>query len=400
MNIVLLVIDGLGDRPIAQLQNQTPLEAAATPNLDQFAAEGKTGMVDTFYTPDQGYPRSDTAHLTLFGYDMEDYLGRGPYEVAGIGMNLQKGDVALRANFGTVDDNLEVKDRRAGRISETQALVEALQGQEIKDVKFLIKKAYGHRAGLIMRSDKKLSDKITNGDPHQTGVRVNNVDPTEDTEEALFTAEVLNEFLERAHEVLKEHSFNKEREEQGKLPANYLLVRGAGQLKNIEKFNDKYGLKAACVAGGALYKGIGKLVGMDLIEAPGDTGLPDTDLEAKFKATARNVGNYNFIFTHVKPVDNLAEDGNFQGKKDSIEKIDRAIKPVLDLDNTLVAITADHSTCCNLKRHCIDPVPILIHGNGKDDVDRFSEKACKKGSLGEIKQGEVMNKLLKLAKVN
>ncbi len=397
MNISLIVIDGLGDRPISELQDQTPLEAASTPNLDKFAAKSKCGMVDTFYLPDQGYPRSDTAHLTLLGYDArEDYLGRGPYEVAGIGMNLQEGDVALRGNFGTVDEDLTVKDRRAGRISETKELVEALQGEEIKGVKFLVKKAYGHRAGVIMRSDKELSAAITNGDPHKTGVEVNTVEPKEDTEAAMFTAEVLNEFLERAHEILKDHSFNKQREEKGKLPGNYLLVRGAGQLKGADSFSEKYGLKSACIAGGALYKGVGKLLGMDLIEVPGDTGLPDTDLEAKFETTARNLDKYDFVFTHVKPVDNLAEDGNYQGKKNFIEKIDKAIKPVLDLDNTLVAITADHSTCCNLKRHCVDPVPLLIGGAGKDKVSEFSEKACKEGSLGKIKQGDVMDKLIKI----
>ncbi|MEF8847063.1 MAG: 2,3-bisphosphoglycerate-independent phosphoglycerate mutase [Candidatus Paceibacterota bacterium] len=398
MNIALIVIDGLGDRPIAELQNQTPLEAASTPNLDSFAEQGSTGLVDTFYLPDQGYPRSDTSHLALFGYNaQEDYLGRGPYEVAGIGMNLQEGDVALRANFGTVDDELVIKDRRAGRISETQELVDALQEIEIKGVKFLIKKAYGHRAGLIMRSDKKLSAAITNGDPHQTEVEVNRIEPKEDSEAAMFTAEVLNDFLEKAHNILKNHSFNKKREEEGKLPGNYLLVRGAGQLKNVESFSEKYGLKSACIAGGALYKGVGKLIGMDLIEVAGDTGLPSTDLEAKFEATARNVGKYDFVFTHVKPVDNLAEDGNYQGKKKFIEKIDKAIKPVLNLNKTLVAITADHSTCCDLKRHCVDPVPLLIHGAGKDEVTKFSEKACKEGALGKLKQKKVMDKLLDLS---
>lgn len=399
MNIVLMVIDGLGDRPIAELQNQTPLQAASTPNLDKLAEEGKTGLVEPFFTTEQGYPRSDTAHLALLGYDpQKDYLGRGPYEVAGIGMNLQEGDVALRGNFGTVDEDMKVKDRRAGRISETQELVDALQGQTIKGVEFLIKKAYGHRAGIIMRSEKELSGAISNGDPHQVGVEVNTIEPEEDTEAAMLTAEALNEFLEQAHEILKDHSLNKERKEQGKPPGNYLLVRGAGQLKNTDKFSRKYNLKAACIAGGALYKGVGRLLGMDLIEVPGDTGLPDTDLEAKFRATARNVENYDFIFTHVKPADNLAEDGNFQGKKDFIEKIDKTIEPVLNLNNTLVAITADHSTCCDLKRHCVDPPPILINGAGGDKVKEFSERACKKGSLGKIKQEKVMDKLLEINK--
>lgn len=395
MKILLIIIDGLGDKPISQLKNRTPLEAAETPNLDYLAQKGVCGLVDTFYFPEQQYPRSDTAHLALLGYDpSQDYLGRGPYEAAGIGMDLNQGEVALRANFGTVDENLKVVDRRAGRISKTQELVKALQGQKIKGVKFLIKKAYGHRAGIIMQSDQKLSAEISNGDPHQTEVKVNIIKPQDDTEAALFTAEVLNEFLKQAHKILKRHPLNKKRKSQGLLPANYLLVRGAGTLKQVSSFKEKYGLKAVCIAGGALYKGIGKLLGMDLIEVEGDTGLPNTNLKGKFEAAARSTERYNFIFVHVKPTDNLAEDGNFRGKKQFIEEIDQNIKPILNLKRTLVAITADHSTCCALRRHCVEPVPLVVVDKEKDEVSEFSEQACSTGKLGVINQTDLMTQLL------
>jgi len=397
MRVLLLVIDGLGDIPIPELGGRTPLEAAKTPNLDKLAQEGVCGMVDTFYFPEQKYPRSDTTHLALLGYDPErDYLGRGPYEVAGIHMNLEEGDIALRGNFGSVDENLKIVDRRSGRIKETEDLVESLKGKEIEGVKFLIKKSYGHRVGIVMKSDKELSSQITNGDPHQTGVKVNKIRAKNDSAEAEFTAKVLNRYLEEAHEILKSHPLNKKREEKGLLPGNYLLVRGAGRMRNVVPFKEKFDMKAACIAGGALYKGIGKILGMDLINVKGDTGLPSTDLKAKFKNAARVSKKYDFVFVHVKPTDNLAEDGNFKGKKEFIERIDKNITPIMDLNDTLVVITADHSTCCPLKRHCVNPVPVLVFGKEKDSVSEFGERTCEKGALGQVKQTKLVDLIFKL----
>jgi len=393
--IILVVIDGLGDRPIPALKNKTPLEAAFTPNLDFLAQNGVCGMIETFWFPEQKYPHSDTAHLALLGYNPEVYyLGRGPYEVTGIGMDLKKGDVALRANFGTIDKNLKIIDRRAGRISQTQPLVRALARiKEINRVRFLIKKSYGHRAGLILRG-KNLSAEISDGDSKVTGVRPLSILPKRKSKEAIFTARVLNKFLEKAHQILKDHPLNKQREKQGKLPANFLLVRGAGQMKETPAFRKKYRLRAACIAGGGLYKGIGKILGMDLIKVKGATGFSDTNLKGKILAAKKNLKKYDFIFLHIKAADNLAEDGNFRGKKEFIERIDKNIESLLNLKNTLIVVTADHSTCCSLKRHCLEPVPILIFGNGRDKVSQFSEKACQKGKLGKIKQLNLMSKIL------
>ncbi len=394
MKILLIVIDGLGDKPIPQLGNKTPLEAAKTLNLDFLAENGICGLISPFYFPYQKYPRSDTAHLALLGCDPKKYyLGRGVYEVAGIGMKLKKGDIAIRANFGTVDDNLKIVDRRAGRISQTDSLIKALSKiKEIEGVKFLVKKSYGHRAGLVLRG-KGLSSMISDGDPHKPGVYVDKIIPLDKSKKSAFTAKVLNEYLERTHKILKECSLNRKR----KLPANYLLVRGAGEMRNIPNFK----LKAACIAGGGLYKGVGKILGMDLINVKGATGFPTTDLKAKFSAAKRALsGKYDFVFLHIKATDNLAEDGNFIGKKKFIEKIDRDIKSLLTLKNTLLAITADHSTCCALKRHCLEPVPVLFFGDGKDKVKSFSEKAFKKGKLGKFKQIKLMSKLIKYAKNN
>ena len=395
--IVLIIIDGLGDMPQAELKEKTPLEAANTPNLDLMAKDGVCGQIEPFYWPEQGYPHSDTAHLALFGYDPNKYyLGRGPYEVSGIEMTLKKGDVALRANFATVDENLNIIDRRAGRIENTQKLINALLGQKIEKVDFIIKKSYGHRAGLILRG-KGISDKITDNDPHKAGEKVTSIEPKNDSLEAKFTAKIFNQFLKKSHEILQNHPLNQKRAVQGKPLANYLLVRGAGQIKKTPSFEEKYQLKAACIAGGALYKGIAKILGMNIINVPGANGMPSTNLKGKIESALNSLNNYDFIFIHIKATDSLAEDGDCLGKKDFIEKIDQSIAPLLSIKNTIITITADHCTCSNLKSHCIGPVPLLVFGgNDKDSVNNFSEKSCEQGSLGKIEALRLMDFLLDL----
>ncbi|HDZ54337.1 MAG TPA: 2,3-bisphosphoglycerate-independent phosphoglycerate mutase [Candidatus Nealsonbacteria bacterium] len=424
MKIIFIIIDGLGDKPIPKLGNKTPLEAAKTPNLDWLAKNGICGLIKPFYFPWQRYPRSDTAHLALFGYNPKVYyLGRGPYEAAGIGFDLKEGDVALRANFGTVNKNLKVIDRRAGRINETLPLVKALDGMNIEGIKFLVKKSYGHRAVLILRAlpnfkknlgrrGRNPSDKITDSDPHKVGVRVKKVFPQNKSREAKYTAQVLNKFLEKAYQILRNHPLNKKRVKLRKTPANYLLVRGAGKLRKIPSFYQRYQLKACCIAGGALYKGIAKILGMKLIKIKGATGFASTNLKGKFEgakkalkkpAPHRNAvsgAGYNFIFCHIKAADNLAEDGNFPGKKEFIEKIDKNIKTFLKLKNVLIVVTGDHSTCSLLQRHCVEPVPVLIFGSRTDKVKEFNEKACQKGKLRKINQLNLMPKVLLCTKRN
>jgi 2,3-bisphosphoglycerate-independent phosphoglycerate mutase len=396
--IILVVIDGLADSPVPKLGNKTPLEAARTPNMDSLMRSGDCGLVSPFWFKSQKYPCSDTAHLALLGYDPRSYyLGRGPYEVAGIGLDLKEGDVALRANFGTVSEDLRIIDRRAGRIRETMPLIKSIQGISVKGIKFIIKKSYGHRAGLIMRG-KNLSSSISDGDPHEPGAEISKVVPLDKSRRSAFTAEALNLYLEKTHNILKECSLNKQRRKQGKLEANYLLVRGAGKMKKTPSFKKKHGLKAACIAGGGLYKGIGKILGMDVVEVKGATGLPNTDLKRKFLTAKSLLKKYDFIFCHIKAPDNFAEDGDFAGKKRFIEKIDMNMKPLLELSHALVALTGDHATCSLLKRHCLELVPFFISGSGENGKKgKFSESGCRNGKLGKIRQIKLMSVIKKYA---
>lgn len=421
--ILFIIIDGLGDKPIKALGNKTPLEAAKTPNLDWLAKNGICGLVEPFYT--MAIPTSEESHFSLFGYNSKKYqIRRGIFTVTGAQMKLKKDDVALRGNFATVGKNLNIVDRRAGRITNTKQLIKALDGMKVDGVNFLIAPAGEHRIGIIMRG-KNLSSQISDGDPHYSslGRKAKKIvpqdynSPTTQYKRAEFTARVLNKFLEKSHQILKGHPLNKKRKKQGLLPANFILVRGASSLKKIPSFSKKYGLRACCIAGKLLYKQIGKFLGMDLINVKGTNGLPSTNLKGKFLAVKRVFKKYDFVFLHIKATDSLAEDGNFKAKKQFIEKIDKNLKFLFNyshgpirisrgqrpsegfshaLKNTLIVTTADHSTCCSLKRHCREPIPAVIYGNGRDSVKEFSEKACKKGKLGKIDQLKLMSKILKM----
>jgi len=394
---MLIVMDGLGDRPIKELGNLTPLEAARTPNLDALAARGITGIMNAIGVGQR--PGSDTSHLAILGYDIDKYYtGRGTIEVAGLGMDLREGDVALRGNLGTVDDNLVVTDRRAGRITDTGPFVRDLDGLTYEGVTLKVRPGTGHRAGIILRGPG-LSSRISDNDPHEVGVKVHEVHPLDGSPEAAFTAKVLNHLLTEAHRLLRDHPLNKERLAQGKPAANYLLGRGAGYYKEIEKFQQRYGLRACTIAGGGLYKGIGAFTGMDLIEVPGATGLPNTDVAAKFRAALEALaGPYDFAFVHVKAADTFGEDGDFQGKKAFIEKVDAAAAVLLDAPHLLVA-TADHTTPCVLKRHSGDPVPLMMIGDGlvrPDLVTQFGERPCARGDLGRLTGLQVMPEIINL----
>ena len=395
---LLLVCDGLGDRPIEALGNLTPLEAARTPNLDSFAAKAECGVMVALGRGKR--PGSDTSHLAILGYDPAVcYSGRGPIEVAGIGLKLQDGDIAFRGNFGTVDDKLVIKDRRGGRIRDVGPLASAVDGMAVEDVSFLVKPGTAHRAGVVMRG-KGLSDAITDADPHEAGVPVHHVQAKDDTPQAKKTARVLNEFMRKAYEVLRDLPFNADRQQQGQIPVNFLLLRGPGQYRAIEPFASRYGMSGCCIAGGGLYKGIGALLGMELIEAPAATGLPDTDVRAKFEAALAALASHDFVFVHVKAADSLGEDGNYEGKKAFIEKIDQAAAVLVQRlpQDVLFVATADHTTPCALCAHSADAVPVMFSAPGvrADSVKTFGERSCASGILGMMSGLDVMPHILNL----
>jgi 2,3-bisphosphoglycerate-independent phosphoglycerate mutase len=214
-------------------------------------------------------------------------------------MKMKKSDVALRGDFATVDEKMRIIDRRAGRIKNSKPFIKQIQGLKIGKIKFLIGAGVGHRTGVVMRG-KGLSEKVSDNDLHKINIQPQKVLPLDKSREAKFTAQVLNKFLERTHQILKNYHLNKKREKQGKLSVNYLLLRTAGRIKPILKFSRKWRLKPCCIAGAGLYKGIGKALGMDLINVKGATGDADTDISAKFKEAKKCFKKYDFCFLHIK----------------------------------------------------------------------------------------------------
>jgi len=379
---ILVICDGLGDRPT--FEGRTPLQAADTPNLDAISEMGINGLVDVI-APGI-VPGSDTAHLALFGYDpYEFYPGRGVFEALGADMELNRGDVAFRANFATVNDNMRVIDRRAGR-KGSEVLAEALNGLEIKDIKVSLKNTTEHRCAIVMKGEK-LSRYVSDVDTHVGGGVVADCKPLKEGAAEKKTASIVNEYVRQSYEILNKHPVNEERRRNGELPANIILLRGAGSYDKVPSMSERFGFSSACVAGASLYKGVAKYLGMDVIPVEGATGKADTNLENKAEAALEALKHYEFVFVHIKATDSMGHDGDFEGKREMILRIDNEFVPRLKGAGAYIVITADHSTPVSIKRHSSDPTPIVITGTGvrRDAVNKFDEISAASGALGRLK---------------
>ena len=393
---LLIVLDGAGDRPIKDLDGKTPYEYAKTPNLDKLSEIGINGLMDPIKP---GQPAgSDTSHLSLLGNNpYETYKGRGYLEALGVGLDLDEKNIAFRCNYGTLR-NGKIVDRRAGRIKEgTEELAKSIQEKVNLPVKFKFKDSTEHRAVLVLEEG---STKVTDGDPHDT-----NMEPLEITsksEEGEKTAKLLNEFVNQAHNILKNHEVNLKREKDNKLPANYILVRGAGKKPSTLDFNNKYGVKPSAVVPTALVRGTLRSMGFKILDVKGATGGYDTNVIAKAnKVIEEFKNNRDFIFLHFKATDLAGHDGDPEKKIKMIEKADKMIGKLhekLELSKYAIALTSDHSTPCEVLNHSGDPVPIVIAGGGvrTDDVNKFGERPCSKGGLGRINGKDVLLTIMDL----
>jgi len=397
---VLLIADGLGDRPIRELEDRTPLEATEKSEIDLLAAQGECGLMDPIAVGVRA--GSDTAHLSILGYDPYTYYtGRGPYEAAGIGMNVMAGDVAFRCNFSTVDEGMVITDRRAGRITTgTEQLAAAVNGLEIDGVQCIFKESVAHRGALILRGPG-LGAEITDTDPHHEDAKVLQSTATDPNDAASAkTAAVINEFVRRSYDLLRDHPVNKERIAQGLNPANVILPRGGGIGPHMESFRDRYGLKAACVAETGLINGVARYVGMDIKEVPGATGGPDSNLINMAAEIIEVLRKYDFVLCNVKGADVGGHDNKPQVKMDMIAKLDEMVGYLMSNvpENTFIVLTADHSTPCAVMDHSGDPVPIVFWGDGVrvDACESFDERSVTRGGLSRIRGTDIMNILTQL----
>ncbi|MBI4813151.1 MAG: 2,3-bisphosphoglycerate-independent phosphoglycerate mutase, partial [Methanobacterium sp.] len=346
-------------------------------------------------------PGSDTAHLSILGYDpYEVYTGRGPFEAAGVGVEVMPGDIAFRCNFSTANEDGIITDRRAGRIrAGTKELAETLNsiGRE-EDVEVIFKESTGHRAVLVLRGDS-LSDQISDADPKHDGKKVKEVVGLDGSPQAKKTAIILNKVIQKSYDLLKDHPVNLKRIENGEPPANIVLPRGAGAVPNAEPFNDKYGVKSACIAETGLIQGIAQIAGMDIIEVEGATGGVDTNLDSITSSILLNASlDYDFILINIDGADEAGHDGNLKEKVEFIEKVDAVIGKVMELEDVYFILTADHSTPISVMDHTGDPVPLVIKGPGVrvDQVTQFNERAAASGGLSRIRGSDIMNILMDL----
>ncbi|MEM2909946.1 MAG: 2,3-bisphosphoglycerate-independent phosphoglycerate mutase [Nitrososphaerota archaeon] len=390
---IVLVCDGMSDRRCSALGWLTPLQAAKPKSFDWIASRSECGLMDPI-SPGVP-PGSDTAHLAILGYDpYKHYTGRGAFEALGAGIELEPNDVAFRCNLATISEDGTVVDRRAGRISneDAETLSESLNGIRLvrnSDVSVLFKHTVEHRGVLVLRCEG-LSRFVSDVDPHKIGVRFLHSRPLVDSPAAKKTADTLNEFVEVSRKVLLQHGVNKRRAKNGQPLANVVLPRGAGTLPMIEKLPAKFGVRAAVIAGGAVYKGVCKAAGFDVLEVKGATGTVDTDLDAKMRAAINAVKAYDLVFVHVKSTDVVSHDKNPVKKVEVISRINKAFSTVVsevDLAETCMAITSDHTTPSEVGEHTGDPVPLALYAPGAryGNVERFDEISCASGTLGRIR---------------
>lgn len=382
--ILLVVLDGVGDLPVRD--GKTPLELANTPTLDNLVRTSATGLhvpVDFGITPGSG-----PGHLGIFGYDPLKYeIGRGILEALGLGLEVRETDVAIRGNFATVryeNSQPVVIDRRAGRIptEENRRLVEKLSREikRIEDAEVILCSGKEHRFSVIFRFPYRLSpdaDKVNDTDPQ--AIEKAPLIPRGETPEAEKVAEVARKFIELAGEVLR----NEEK-------ANYVLLRGFSVKPELEPFPQRFGLRSCCIAVYPMYKGLARLVGMDVVTFEGE------DITDEIKALKEWWETYDFFFLHIKKTDSFGEDGNYEGKIRAIEAFDRALSELLTLGPDVLAITGDHSTPCKMKSHSWHPVPVLIHSPYVLGYlsERFTERECLKGELGIFPSHKLMQLLL------
>lgn len=424
MKLIYIIIDGMGDLPIEELDGKTPLEAADTPYMDSLAKAGKTGLM---YTVGKGIaPESDVAVVSILGYDpVAHHVSRGALESIGAGLNMRNGDLALRCNFATLAPDNSIIDRRAGRNltqEEADELAQAVNEQvqlESHPATLQIKSTATYRAALLIRSEeKRLSGNISNTDPAYK--RINSLGvadleakmilktcaPLDKTKEAKISAELINEFTQKATTVLDQHEVNRRRVKEGKLEANTIISRDAGSI--VPKFpplSELYGLSFVCLADMNVERGISRLAGMSLVDLPLLSKNLEKDCELRVKKLFEVLPQYDLFYIHIKGPDEPGHDGDFDLKSQLIATVDKHfvgnILQQINLEDHIICITADHSTPCKLKAHSDDPVPLLIAGNGLqgDRVQRFSEKECKMGELGVLLKGtELMPKLVNYVK--
>ena len=409
--MVYVLLDGVGDLPHPNLVGKTPLDAASTPNLDRLVKNGTMGQV---ITVGKGIaPESDIAVFNMLGYKFkhDDYAGRGVVEAIGIGIDFKDGDLALRGNFATLNDDGVIIDRRAGRKIEKQD-TETVSNEIEEKIKFsdenataIITPTIGHRLVIRIRSNCTLSSNISNTDPAYGRVdgmgiaravtdflKIEKCLPLDEESHTKLASKLVNELTEQSLDIMKKSKVNERRKENDKKLLNGILLRDAGNIyPKVTPINDLHSMKFSCIVDMPVEIGISEILKMKTYDAGGLT-----DYEEKAKVAAKAMDEQNAVYVHLKGPDEFGHDGDARGKMENIEEIDKRFFGTLldNIDSSKVAVivSADHSTPCINKGHSADPVPLLISGDmvTNDDTQRFTEIEAKKGRIGLIDGAQVI----------
>ncbi len=369
--IVLVVLDGLGG--MADAVHGTELEEARTPNLDELASGGVTGLLDPVgpgITPGSG-----PGHLALFGYDpLEHLLGRGALSAAGLDVPLNPGDVAARGNLCTIGADGAVQDRRAGRPADADArrVIDRLAARVVvPGAELVFRHERGHRFLLVLRGDG-LDPRLADTDPQHTGVPP--LEPRALDPAAEPTADLVAQVIRQAREVLADEP-----------AANGILLRGFDAHRELPAFEERTGMRAAAVAVYPMYRGIARLLGFRVLGPP-------EDLAGELALLRQHRSDADFFFLHHKDADAAGEDGDREAKIAAIERLDAVVPDLLALEPDVIAVTGDHATPSQMAAHSWHPVPVLVHGPrcGRDEVERFGERWCRRGGLGRRPARELL----------
>ncbi len=406
MELGYVLLDGCADRPNPRLNYTTPLEAASTPNLDSIAAHSRLGEV---VTVGRGIaPESDIAVFNMLGYSFTSgYPGRGVIEAVGAGLRFRMGDLALRANLATADGR-RIVDRRAGRDltdEEGRSLEKVLNEIKLDGAELEFRTTVGYRGVLVIRGNKPLSGEVSNTDPAYAKIggfgaakdttaldRVERCRPLVHDDGATKAADLINEFSDKALIALGRSDVNRERAKSGRMPANCVLLRDAGDhLPAVQSFEESYNMKGTALVEMPAEVGIAKILKMRMVRV-GDRN----DLERKARLFRKEMSSETVVYAHLKGPDEFGHDGDAVGKKKSIEKIDSDFFSVAVglLEGATIAVSCDHATPCTLKKHSSDPVPLLVSTKKKSDGFRFTEPNAKRGSLGRLNGRDVLRRAL------
>ncbi|PIF05658.1 MAG: cofactor-independent phosphoglycerate mutase [Draconibacterium sp.] len=400
MKHIIILGDGMADEPLEELGGKTPLQVANKPHIDRLAKRGISGLLST--VPLTMHPGSEIANMSVLGYDVENvYEGRGVLEAASMGVTINPGDLALRCNLLTIEEE-KIKNHSAGHISTPEAaeLIRALN-DELGNSEIAFYPGVSYRHLLVVKNGNKHLDCTP---PHDVpGTPFKNVLINPKTKQAAATAELLNGLILRSQKLLEDHPVNKKRRESGKQPANSIWPWSPGYKPQMATLSEMYGIgRSAVISAVDLIHGIGVYAGMDVVHVEGATGLWDTNYEGKAKAAVDALKNHDLVYLHIEASDEAGHEGDVQLKTKTIEYLDqRVVKYIINetskmKEKVAIAILPDHPTPCALRTHTHKPVPFLIYYPGEiaDDVVSYDEFSVEKGGFGLLKGNEFMKTFL------